>query len=54
MFYINGKLKYVVDEFDEFIGRRLNEYKDKQICVPFNMSLGGGSTSSNTKYRETS
>ena len=43
MFYINGKLKYVVEEFDEFIGRRLNEYKDKQIGVPFNMSLGGGS-----------
>ena len=43
MFYINGKLKYVVEEFDEFIGRRLNEYKDKQVGVPFNMSLGGGS-----------
>ena len=43
MFYINGKLKYVVEEFDEFIGKRLNEYKDKQIGVPFNMSLGGGS-----------
>ena len=43
MFYINGKLKYIVEEFDEFIGRRLNEYKDKQIGVPFNMSLGGGS-----------
>jgi len=43
MFYVNGKLKYVVEEFDEFIGKRLNEYKDKQIGVPFNMSLGGGS-----------
>ena len=43
MFYINGKLKYVVEQFDEFIGKRLNEYKDKQIGVPFNMSLGGGS-----------
>ena len=43
MFYINGKLKYIVEEFDEFIGKRLNEYKDKQIGVPFNMSLGGGS-----------
>lgn len=43
MFYINGKLKYVVDNFPEFVARRLNEYKDKQIGVPFNISLGGGS-----------
>ena len=42
-FYVNGKLKYFINEFDEFIGKRLNEYKDKQIGVPFNMSLGGGS-----------
>jgi hypothetical protein len=42
-FYINGKLKYFVDDFDEFIARRLIEYKDKQIAVPFKMSLGGGS-----------
>jgi len=42
-FYVNGKLVYWVDEFDEFIARRLNEYKDKQIGVPFNFSLGGGS-----------
>ena len=43
LFYVDTKLKFVVDEFDEFIARRLNEYKDKQIGVPFNMSLGGGS-----------
>ena len=43
MFYINGKLKYIVDEFDEFVARRLNEFKDKQVGVPFNISLGGGS-----------
>lgn len=43
MFYINGYLKFVVNEFDEFIGRRLNEYKAKQAGVPFNFSLGGGS-----------
>jgi len=42
-FYVNGKLKYFIDEFDEFIARRLNEYKDKQLGVPFNFSLGGGS-----------
>lgn len=43
MFYVNGKLKYIVNEFDEFVARRLNEYKSKQIGVPFNFSLGGGS-----------
>jgi len=42
-FYVNGKLKYFIDEFDEFIARRLMEYKDKQLGVPFNFSLGGGS-----------
>jgi hypothetical protein len=43
MFYVNGKLKHVVDNFDEFIAKRLEEYKDKQVGVPFNFSLGGGS-----------
>lgn len=43
MFYVDGRLKFVVDEFDEFIGKRLNEYKSKQVGVPFNLSLGGGS-----------
>ncbi len=43
MFYINGRLKFVVDEFDELVARRLNEYKSKQVGVPFNFSLGGGS-----------
>lgn len=42
-FYVNTKLVYYVDNFDEFIAKRLNEYKDKQIGVPFNFSLGGGS-----------
>lgn len=43
MFYVNARLKFVVDEFPEFIARRLNEYKAKQVGVPFNFSLGGGS-----------
>ena len=43
MFYVDGKLKHTVYDVDEFIGRRLNEYKDKQLGVPFNISLGGGS-----------
>ena len=41
--YVNGKLKFYDDEFDEFIAKRLDEYKDKQVGVPFNFSLGGGS-----------
>jgi len=43
MFYVNSKLKYVVNDVDELIFKRLNEYKDKQLGVPFNYSLGGGS-----------
>lgn len=43
MFYINGKLKHIVKNFDEFIAKRLNDHMEKQIGVPFNMSLGGGS-----------
>lgn len=43
MFYINGMLKYVVDDFPEFIAKRLDEYSGKQIGVPFNFSIGGGS-----------
>lgn len=43
MFYVNGYLKFVVDDFPEFIARRLDEYKGKQVGVPFNFSIGGGS-----------
>lgn len=43
MIYVNGYLKHVFHDFDEFVARRLNEYKAKQVAVPFNMSLGGGS-----------
>jgi hypothetical protein len=43
MFYINGKLKFIVRDFSEFIARRLEEYPEKQVGVPFNISLGGGS-----------
>lgn len=43
MFYVDCRLKFVADEVDEFIARRLNEYKDKQLGVPYNISLGGGS-----------
>jgi hypothetical protein len=43
MFYVNARLKFVVNDFPEFVARRLNEYKAKQVGVPFNFSLGGGS-----------
>ena len=43
MFYINGKLKYTVNDFPEFIAKRLDEHMEKQIGVPYNISLGGGS-----------
>jgi len=43
MFYVGCLLKFVAEEVDEFIATRLNEYKDKQLGVPFNISLGGGS-----------
>jgi hypothetical protein len=43
MIYVDGRLKKTFYEVDEFIAKRLNEYKDKQLGVPFNISLGGGS-----------
>jgi hypothetical protein len=43
MFYVNSKLKFVVDNFPEFIAKRLDEHYLKQVGVPFNFSLGGGS-----------
>ena len=43
MFYVNCKLKAVFKDVDEFVAKRLNEYKGKQVGVPFNISLGGGS-----------
>jgi len=43
MIYVDCKLKATFKNVDEFIGRRLNEYKGKQVGVPFNISIGGGS-----------
>jgi len=42
-FYVNGLLKYSVENFDEFLFKDLFEYREKQEGVPFNYSLGGGS-----------
>ncbi len=43
MFYVDSKLKFVVNDFPEFIAKRLDENRLKQVGVPFNISLGGGS-----------
>jgi len=42
MFYVNRRLIHVVKDFDEFIARRLMEHSVKQVAVPYNISLGGG------------
>jgi hypothetical protein len=42
MFYVNGKLKYTVEDFDEFIARSLVDDITKIQGVPFNVSIGGG------------
>ena len=42
-FYVNGYLKWSVDNFDEFLFKELYEYREKQQGVPFNYSWGGGS-----------
>jgi len=43
MFYVNAKLKAVFYDVDELVARRLNDNHMKQVGVPFNLSLGGGS-----------
>jgi hypothetical protein len=40
--YINGRIFYVVENFEEVIPRALDTDKEKQVGVPFNMSWGGG------------
>jgi len=41
--YVGGKLKLWVEDFLEIVPHRLNDDKNKQIAVPYNISLGGGS-----------
>jgi hypothetical protein len=41
--YVNGKLKLFTDDFIEFVPRRLNTNSLRQVAVPYNISLGGGS-----------
>ena len=40
--YVNSKLFYVINGFEEIIPRGLNAEKEKQLGVPFNISWGGG------------
>jgi len=40
--FINGRPFMTVDDFEEIIPRPLNTEKEKQVGVPFNMSVGGG------------
>ena len=40
--YVNGNLVLVSKELPEFRFRELNDLKEKQETVPFNISLGGG------------
>jgi hypothetical protein len=40
--YVNGYLFMVIEDFEEIIPRELNTQKEKQIGVPFNISIGGG------------
>lgn len=41
-FYVDGKLKLISKELPEFDFKALNDLKEKQEGVPFNISLGGG------------
>jgi hypothetical protein len=40
--YINGKLFWTIEDFEEVIPRALNTDKERQVGVPFNISWGGG------------
>jgi hypothetical protein len=41
-FYVNSNLIFVSQELDEFIAKRLDDLIEKQIGVPYNISVGGG------------
>ena len=41
-FYINSMLIFSSQELDEFIGKRLDDFMEKQVGVPYNVSIGGG------------
>tara|TARA_R110000737_G_scaffold94278_1_gene127903 strand:- start:1263 stop:4598 length:3336 start_codon:yes stop_codon:yes gene_type:complete len=41
--FVNSRPVLVVPDFEEIIPRRLNDLPEKQLGVPYNISLGGGS-----------
>jgi len=42
-FYINGRLRWKIKDFPEMMFKGLNNDREKQIGVPYNISWGGGS-----------
>lgn len=42
-FYVNGRLKWVINKFPEFYFKNIDNNPEKQIGVPYNISFGGGS-----------
>jgi len=40
--YVNGYLFMIIEDFEEIIPHELNTEREKQIGVPFNISVGGG------------
>lgn len=40
--YVDGFLKLKIEDFPEFIPYALDEHRDKQLAVPYNISIGGG------------
>lgn len=43
LFYVNGNLVLVSKDIQKFNLKNLNDVAEKQECVPYNISLGGGS-----------
>lgn len=50
--FIDGFLKLKIADFPEFIPYALDEHPDKQLGVPFNISLGGGTQGLLESYPE--
>jgi hypothetical protein len=42
LFYVNGFLVFISEELDNFNFKELDDVSQKQECVPYNISLGGG------------
>lgn len=50
IFYINGRIFWRVNNFDEYYFTEIQNDKEKQIGVPFNISWGGGSFGLKNSY----